>query len=137
MKRKASPNCDTCDLEESNLHMFYFCKEKKVLVKFLRELLKKCLNKNSITLVRLLFLDTSDLHRKDSNAVISLLTSFICTIWYNRENPGNKLNILKRTIITKQRFQKIILRDKMPKIFNNQYCKINMNFLDNICVTNS
>ena len=90
-------------------------------MKFLRELLKKCLNKNSITLVRLLFLDTSDLHQKDSNAVISLVTSFICTIWYNRENPGNKLNILKRSIITKQRFQKIILRDKMPKIFNNQY----------------
>ena len=40
IKRKPSPNCDICNLEENNLHMMYYCKNKQSLVKFLRGLLQ-------------------------------------------------------------------------------------------------
>ena len=136
IRKIPSPNCETCNIEENNLHMVYFCEDKKVIVKFLRALLQKCLNIPNVSLVKLLFLDTTGFDKKDSNTITALVTSFICNIWYNRDNPGDKLEIWKRNIIKKQSFQKIVLRNKMPKIFNNQYCKINMNFLDNIFIPN-
>ena len=136
IKKNLSPNCETCNIEENNLHMVYFCEDKKVLVQFLRVLLQKCLNITNLSLVKLLFLDTTGLNKKDSNTVTALVTSFICNIWYNRDNNGDKLKIWKRSVIKKQSFQKIVLRNKMPKIFNNQYCKINMKFLDNIFIPN-
>ena len=82
----------------------------------------------------MLFLDTSGLTKKDSNTVTALVTSYICTIWYNRENHRDKLKIWKKDIITKKSFQKIVLKNRMPKVFNNQYCKIDMIFLDNIFI---
>ena len=137
IKKSLTSNCDICNLEENNMHMFYYCKEIKVLVQFLKELLQKCLNRTDLSLVKLIFLDTSGLKKKDSNTVTAIVTSYICTIWYNRENHRDKLKIWKKNIITKKSFQKIVLRNRMPKIFNNQYCKINMNFLDNICIPNN
>ena len=103
--------------------MVYFCEDKKVIVQFLRALLQKCLIIPNVSLVRLPFLDTTGFNKKDSNTVTFLVTSFICNIWYNRENTGDKLEIWKRNIIKKQSFQKIVLTNKIPKNFNNQYCK--------------
>ena len=136
IRRSLTLNCDICNLEENNMHMFYYCKDIKVLVQFLKVLLQKCLNTTYFSLVRLLFLDTPGLNNKYSNTVTAIVTSYICTIWYNRENHRDKLKIWKKNIITKKSFQKIVLRNRMPKIFNNQYCKIN-SFLENIFISNN
>ena len=116
--------------------MFYYCKDIKVLVHFFKILLQKCLNTTHFSLVRLIFLDTSGLNNKDSNTVTTNATSYIYNIWYNLENHRDKLKIWKKNIITKKSFQKIVLRNRMPKIFNNQYCKIN-SFLENIFISNN
>ena len=85
----------------------------------------------------MLFFDTSGLTQKDSNTATILVTNFICTTWLNRENHRNKIDIFKTNIIKKHGYQKIVFKKKMPKIFNNQYCKINMNFLDSILTPDS
>ena len=137
MKRKPSPNCDTCNTMENNLHLVYYCQEMKELVCFLKELIKKLLLKNDISLIRLLFFYTSMLRVKESNTVVSLVTNYICTIWYNRGHTGNKLHILKKCILSSHRYQKFILRDKMSNIFNDKYCQIDENFLENNLLVNN
>ena len=117
--------------------MVYYCKEVEQVVCFLRELIKKLTLKNDLSLIRLLFFDTSMLGEKDSNTVVTLVTNYICTIWYNRGHTGDKLHILKKCILSSQRYQKLILKDKMPKIFNDKYCQIDENFFENISVVNS
>ena len=117
--------------------MFYFFNNNKLLVQYVRGLLQKCLKRTNISIIKLLFFDTSGLTQKDSNTATTLVTSFICTTWYNRENYRNKIGIFKNSIIKKHGYQKIVFKNKMPKIFNNQYCKINMNFLDSILTPDS
>ena len=85
----------------------------------------------------MLFFDTSGLTQKDSNTATTLVTSFICTIWLNRENNRNKIDIFKNSIMKNHDYQKKVFKNKIPKIFNNQYCKINMNFLDSILIPDS
>ena len=132
IRRKVSPNCDTCNMEDNNLHMFYFCNKIKVVIKYLRVLLQRILNIDNVNLIKLLFLDTTDLTNKDSNSVLAIISSFICTIWYNRGHTGDKLIIFKKNIMTNIVNHKTIFKNKMPKIFNSQYCRIDMHFLDNI-----
>ena len=74
---------------------------------------------------------------KDSNTVVSLVTNYICTILYNRGHTGDKLYILKKCILSSHRYQKLILKDKMSNIFNDQYCQIDENFLENISLVNN
>ena len=63
IKRKPSPNCDMCNLEENNLHMMYYCKNKEFTVKYLRGLLQKCLDVDNISLIKMLFLDTTGFNK--------------------------------------------------------------------------
>ena len=102
-----------------------------------KELIKKKLLKNYISLIRLLFFDTSMIRGKDSNTVVSLVTNYICTIWYNRGHTGDKLHILKKCILSSHRYQKFILKDKMSNIFNDKYCQIDENLLENISLVNN
>ena len=106
----------------------------------MKGLIKKCIGRNDVSMIKLLFLDTSGLYKRDSNTAVILITNYICTIWYNdnRDNHSdNKLNTLKRAIMTKLRYHKILLGEKMTKTFNDQYCQIDMEFLDSIIVTNN
>ena len=103
----------------------------------MRGLINICINRNGVGMIKLLFLDTSGLSKRDSNTAVVLLAIFICTIWYNRDNHGDKLIILKRAIMTKLRYHKFILGEKMPKIFNDRYCQIDMEFLNNMVLTNT
>ena len=137
IKRSPSPNCDTCNKEENNLHMMYYCDENKILVYFLRELLQKVVLRNDLSLVKLLFLDTTTLRERDRNSVVALVTNYICTVWYNRGHNGNKLAILKKSIISKHRYHCTVLRDKMPKIFNDKYCQLDEEFLEDITILNN
>ena len=77
------------------------------------------------------------LSQRDSNTVVALVTNYICTIWYNRGHTGDKLHILKRSIILNHRYHKATLKDKLPKILNNKYCQIYDEFLENISLVNS
>ena len=135
IKRKPSPNCDMCNLEENNLHMMYYCKNKEFTVKYLRGLLQKCLNISNISLIKMLFLDTTGFNKRDSNTIIAIVVTFICTIWYNREHRQDKINILKKNLILNQKHHKAILKDKMDKIFNDKYCQLNSAFLESVLNT--
>ena len=95
IKMILSPNCNTCNIDENNLHMMYYCKNNTVLIQFMKGLIKKCIGRNDVSMIKLLFLDTSGLYKRDSNTAVVLLTKYICTIWYNRDNHGGKHIILK------------------------------------------
>ena len=115
----------------------YYCKENKQLVYFLRELIQKVVLRNDLSLLKLLFLDTSTLRQRDRNTVVALVTNYICTVWYNRGNTGDKLAMLRKSITSKHRYHKTVLKDKMPKIFNDKYCQIDERFLEKIQVVNN
>ena len=65
----------------------------------------------------------------------AIVVTFICTIWYSREHRQDKINILKNNLILNQKHHKAILKDKMDKIFNDQYCQLNSTFLENVLIT--
>ena len=90
MKKILSPNCSTCNIEENNLHMMYYCRNNTELVQYMRGLINICINRNGVGMIKLLFLDTSGLSKRDSNTAVVLLVIFICTIWYQAKGPGSK-----------------------------------------------
>ena len=83
----------------------------------------------------MLFLDTTGFNKRDSNTIIAIVVTFICTIWYNREHRQDKINILKKNLILNQKHHKAILKDKMDKIFNDKYCQLNSAFLESVLNT--
>ena len=49
----------------------------------------------------------------DINNVVALVTKYICTIWYNHGHKGNRLHILKISIISNHRYHKTIVKKKI------------------------
>ena len=71
------------------------------------------------------------LRKRESNTVVSLVTNYICTIWYNREYTRDKLHIPKKYISSSHSLHKTILK-KMPKTFKDNYCQMNHDFLEDV-----
>ena len=132
IKKIPSPNCNHCDREENNMHMLYFCNEIRDLVNWFRKLLMLCLGSTNLSMIKLLVYDTTAMNRKKKNTVSILVTNYICTVWNNRDNPGDKLFLLKKKIMQQHNTSQFVLKEKMSKMFTDVYCNTNQRFLDNI-----
>ena len=92
-----------------------------------------CFNTNQLPMIKILFFDTSSLkNNRNKNTAAVLVTDYICTVWNNRDNPCDKVYLLKKKILQRLQFSTFILKDKMVDNFNQVYCNINQRFLDNI-----
>ena len=57
-------------------------------------------------MIKLLLFDTTPLNKKKKNVATILISSYICNIWYNRDNQCDKLQLFKKKdFATAHRFQ--------------------------------
>ena len=71
---------------------------------FLRELLKEVSSGHDLSLIKLLFFDTSMIEQRESNTIVALVTNYIRTIWYNQGHTGDKLHNLKKNMLSGHRY---------------------------------
>ena len=133
MGSKMSPKCDTCDIEETNIHMFLYCYKVQECVNFIYKLLFYFCNINfKNNLLKMLFLDFPDIDKKSQNTICIIISSYISCIWYNREDTSPLIYTFKAKIIKEQKYHKLILREKMQNIFTENYCNLDMDILNNL-----
>ena len=87
MGSRLSPNCEICEVEETNIHMFLYCQKVQNCVNLIYKLLFYFSNINfKDHILKLLFLEFPRVEKKIQNAICITMASYISCVWYNREN---------------------------------------------------
>ena len=86
MKKVVSPLCERCNLVEDNLHMFSVCPKVKLLVLYFRNIVKTICDTQTCNMKDLLYLQNTFSNKLQRNTVVVLTSTFIATVWYNRDN---------------------------------------------------
>ena len=84
---------------------------------------------NVDSLLKKISLDLPKVNMKVRKILCIIMSSFISCTWYNRENLESIINILKAKIIRDQKLKLRILGDKVNKVFTENYCKSNIEFI--------
>ena len=107
--------------------MFVECRKvKEVLCYFKETLFKLCKLKNK-DIVNILHLDFNAKGKENNTAVI-LTTTYIGCIWFNRAKTNCiECHTYKNNLLKHHHILSMILKDKMPKIFNADFNNINEN----------
>ena len=133
MGSRISSNCEICDLEEENIHMFLYCCKVQSCVDLVYRILFYFCNMNfKDHLLKLLFLEIPRVEKRIRNTICITMSSYISCIWYNRDNSEHLLNKLKSKIIREQKYHKLVLKGKIQDIFTENYCNIDMDILNNL-----
>ena len=90
------------------------------------------INTNQESLSKFMFFDIPKVNVKVKNTLIIVISSYIACIWYNRNNLDQICYILKAKIIKDQKLNMKILGDKVHKIFTENYCKKNIEFINRL-----
>ena len=114
MGSRLSPNCEICEVEETNIHMFLYCQKVQNCVNLIYKLLFYFSNINfKDHILKLLFLEFPRVEKKIQNAICITMASYISCVWYNRENLEYLMNKFKAKIIREQKYHRLILKEKM------------------------
>ena len=133
MGSRISPNCEICELEETNIHMFLYCYKVQSCVDLVYRILYYFCNMNfKDHLLKLLFFEFPRVDKRIQNTICITMSSYISCIWYNRDNSEHLLNKLKSKIIREQKYHKLVLKEKIQDIFTENYCNIDMDILNNL-----
>ena len=133
MGSKMSPNCETCGIEETNIHMFLYCYKVQDCVSFIYRLLFYFCNINfENNLLKLLFLELPKIDKKIQNTICITISSYISCIWFNRESSDHLLNNFKAKIRIGQKYHKLMLKGKMKDIFTENYCNIDLDIINHL-----
>ena len=97
-----------------------------------QETVSTMLEHKSISMIKLLFFDTTSFNKKNKNTATILVTDYICTIWNNRDNHCDKIYLLKKRILQHFQYSQYISENKLEQLFSRVYCNINQRILDNI-----
>ena len=76
--------------------------------------------------------DIHKVNRKVKNTLIVIISSYVACIWYNRNRLESICYILKAKIIRDQKLNMKILGGKSYKIFTDNYCKENIEFINRL-----
>ena len=124
-----SPLCATCNVEDSNIHRFYFCQKVQDCLDWLRKLIFYFCGINCNSLLKIMSFDLPGIHVKNKNTLCIIISSYIACTWYNRDNLDYLTNKLKAKIIRDQKIKLLILGPKANSIFTENYCKSDINFI--------
>ena len=125
-----SPNCETCEVEESNIHMFLYCYKIQRCIDLLYRVLFYFCNINfKDNLLKLLFLEFPGVDRKIRNTICIIVSSYIACVWYNREDASYIEYKFKAKIIKGQKYHKLILKEKIHDVFTENYCNIDTDII--------
>ena len=127
--RTNDANCNFCEIEDSNIHKFYYCHKVQDCIFWVRKLIFYFCGLNINSLLEILSFNFPKISTKVKNTLSIIVSSYIACIWYNRENMESVIYILKAKIINDQRVKLRILGKKAKKIFTENYCKENIEFI--------
>ena len=125
MRIKISPNCDHCDIEDSNIHRFYQCHKVQKAVKWLKRFLEYISSMRFYSIIKLLSLEFPNLPKKIRSTLCLIICNFIATIWYNRENIDSIEEIIISRTLKEKEFIMSILKEKARDVLCKRYCEIN------------
>ena len=129
----SNPNCVTCNLEESNIHMFLYCANVQVCKNLLIKIIFYFCNMNVENyLLKCLFFDFPKVNKQIKNTLIIIVSSYIANIWFNRNSLENLDYKLKAKIKMCQKLHMDILQDKGENVFTGNYCKMDADIIDRL-----
>ena len=129
IKRRNDPLCDSCQIEDSNIHRFYYCQNVQESLSWLKRLIFYFCGMNIDSMLNILLLDLPKVNIKVRNTLCITIISYIANTWFNRDKQGQLINSLKIKIVHDQKLNMEILKDKGKEIFTENYCKSNIDFI--------
>ena len=125
IKKIASPLCDRCNVVEDNIHMFSNCKKVENLVLYFKNVMKLVCDIKSFSMKELLYLQNKASNKLQRNTQIVLTSTFIATIWYNRDNI-NDIDIanFKMKLLSHFKVLSLIPILNMNMYFTEKYCRL-------------
>ena len=132
MKIRNNPNCEVCNIEDDNRHMFYYCKKVNLSLLFIKKLIRYLCEIPIVDFIKLLHLDLPKTNKKIKNTLCIILSTYTSCIWYNRERPNYVVNAMKAKIVKDCRMKKKIFGDKFRNLFTEKYQGINMRILNQL-----
>ena len=124
MRIKVSPNCDYCEIEDSDIHRFYQCHKIQKAVKWLKRLIEYISSMRFYSIIKLLSLEFPNLPKKTKNAMCLVICNFIACVWYNRDDIECIEEIVISRTLKEKRFIMNLLKDKAKDILCKKYCEI-------------
>ena len=134
IKSRDNPYCDHCNMEDTKMHRFYECPLMQECLTWLRRLiLYLCgMNTNQESLFKFMTFDIPKVNIKVKNTLIIIISSYVSCVWYNRDRLELILYIMRAKIIRDQKLRMKILGDKAHRLFTENYCKNNIDFINSI-----
>ena len=126
-----NPQCEFCDVEDSNIHRFYYCCKVQECLNWMRKLISYLCSMNVDSLMKILSFDLPKVNINIKNTLCIILSNYIGCIWFNRDNLENIIHVFRARIIKDQKLNMKILGEKADKVFSSNYCK-NIEFIYNI-----
>ena len=123
IKRARSPICVLCNVNEDISHMFIQCIKVRIILSYFEHIMKTLCNIDNMNIDRILYLDIKTGSKQDTNTAIILTTSYIATVWFNRDTGTHIQPSLYKSCITRHRsILSMILKQKMKDLFSVNYC---------------
>ena len=90
------------------------------------------MNTNQESLYKFMFFDIPKVNVRVKNTLIIIISSFIACTWYNRSRMDIICLILKAKVIRDQKLNMKMLGDKAHRVFTDNYCKENIEFISRL-----
>ena len=131
--RRVSPLCDTCNICETNIHMFLYCAKVQDSLSLLYKLIFYVCDLNiNESFLRYIFLYFPKVNKKVRNTLCVIVSSYLSCIWINRECQDDLIYKFKAKMIKEQRYHLLTLGNKAKKIFTDNYCNLDSHIVRNL-----
>ena len=87
--------CKYCNVEDSNVHRFYFCGTIKECLSWLRKIIFYICGIRVVSLLKILSLDFPKIEKRNMNSLCVIVAGYISSVWYNR----NDLRFIKSIVM--------------------------------------
>ena len=124
IQREESPLCKFCNVEDSNVHRFYYCGTVKECLSWLRKMIFYVCGIQVVSLLKILFLDFPKIDKRNMNTLCVIVSGYISSVWYNRKDLRFIKNIVMAKTIRDQCFNLKILGDRANDVFSENYCQL-------------
>ena len=132
IKKRDSSLCEVCNVEESNIHKFYYCFLVQDCIFMIKRLIFYICGVNFESLLKVLMLDIPKIDKRNVNSLVIIISSYIACVWFNREKLDTIKICYKAKFIRDQRMNMKILGAKALKIFSDNYCNLDYEIINGL-----
>ena len=126
------PLCENCHTEDTIIYRFYQCQTVQESLSWLRKTIFYLCGTNINDLSRAMYLELPRIDKRNRNTLGLVICSYIVCVWYKRNSLDQLLYTLKAKIIRDQKLNLMILKQKAEKIYSENYCKTNIEFIQSL-----